>query len=90
MPASNDFISGEHTLNRYIHDFEENEKKACVSMSIEETSNSFSFWSNSNMRNLSEVSPLLRRCTYQLSSITPGTKIKLKNFKEKVINGSSY
>lgn len=78
VSADDDFISGEESLCKYIQDFEEYEKKACVSMSMEETSNSLSFWNTPNAKTLNEVSPLLRRCTYQLSSLTPGKRKKMK------------
>lgn len=72
VSAAEDFITGEQSLGKYIQEYEEHEKKACVSMSTEETPNSLSFWNTSNSRSINEVSPLLRRCTYQLSTLAPG------------------
>ncbi|KAL0278164.1 UNVERIFIED_CONTAM: hypothetical protein PYX00_000065 [Menopon gallinae] len=66
-----DFITDEQSLSRYIQDYEDYEKKAAISTNVQETSNSFSFWSPSNSSNLNEVSPILRRCTYQLSILSP-------------------
>ncbi|KAK6630119.1 hypothetical protein RUM44_005670 [Polyplax serrata] len=71
VSAAEDFITGEQSLGKYIQEYEEHEKKACVSMSTEETPNSLSFWNTSNSRSINEVSPLLRRCTYQLSTLAP-------------------
>lgn len=67
-----DFITDEYSLRRYIQDYEDYEKKAAISTNVQETSNSFSFWSPSYSSNLNEVSPILRRCTYQLSSLSTG------------------
>ena len=72
VTTKEEFINDEHSLTQYIHDFEEHEKKASVSMSVEQPSNFMSFWNNSGSRNVNEVSPLLRRCTYQLASLNPG------------------
>lgn len=77
--STEEFISDERSLNQYIHDYEEHEKKASVSMSVEQPSNLLSFWNNSSSRNVNEVSPLLRRCTYQLAPLTPGMYIKVVN-----------
>ncbi|XP_034937336.1 transmembrane protein 209 [Chelonus insularis] len=61
-------IQDEVELQNYLKDVTEREKKTTHSTNIDQPSNLLSsFWSHPATRNPSEVSPLLRRCAYQLA-----------------------
>ncbi|KAK3909516.1 Transmembrane protein 209 [Frankliniella fusca] len=71
MPTtpSSEFIGDEDSLTNYLRDFDSHEKSSTHAASIEQPTNLLSsFWSHPASRTAGEVSPLLRRCTYQLAS----------------------
>lgn len=66
--TSEDLIQNEKELQSYLE--EARQKKHVLSTDIDQPSNLLSsFWSHPAIRNPGEVSPLLRRCTYQLAPI---------------------
>lgn len=66
-----EFIGNEDDLSQYLKDFESHEKSSIHAASIEQPKNLLSsYWSHPASRTAGEVSPLLRRCTYQLAPHT--------------------
>lgn len=71
--TSEDLIQSEKELQNYLE--ETRQKKHVLSTDIDQPSNLLSsFWSHPAMRNPGEVSPLLRRCAYQLAPIVDKSK----------------
>lgn len=61
-------IQDEIELQTYLKEVSERERKTTHSTNIDQPSNLLSsFWSHPATRNPTEISPLLRRCAYQLS-----------------------
>ncbi|XP_054278113.1 transmembrane protein 209-like isoform X2 [Macrosteles quadrilineatus] len=67
LPTS-EIIQDESSLNQYLKEYETLERSSIVETSMEQPSNMLSgFWCHPASRTTTEVSPLLRRCTYQMS-----------------------
>lgn len=61
-------IQDETELQHYLEDISERERKNILSTTVDQPSNLLSsFWSHPATRNPGEVSPMLRRCAYQLA-----------------------
>ncbi|CAG5101610.1 Similar to Tmem209: Transmembrane protein 209 (Mus musculus) [Cotesia congregata] len=68
-------IQDEIELQNYLKDVTERERKTSHSTAVDQPSNLLSsFWSHPAMRNPGEISPLLRRCAYQLAPTVDKTK----------------
>ncbi|XP_015119339.1 transmembrane protein 209 [Diachasma alloeum] len=68
-------IQDETELRNYLKDISERERKTTLSTSVDQPSNLLSsFWSHPATRNPGEVSPMLRRCAYQLAPTIDKTK----------------
>ncbi|KAK0077979.1 hypothetical protein PV325_003214 [Microctonus aethiopoides] len=68
-------IQDEIELQTYLKEVSERERKTTHSTNIDQPSNLLSsFWSHPATRNPTEISPLLRRCAYQLSPTIDKTK----------------
>uniref|UniRef100_A0A1B6FSW8 Transmembrane protein 209 n=1 Tax=Cuerna arida TaxID=1464854 RepID=A0A1B6FSW8_9HEMI len=66
--ATSEVIQDESALQQYLREFESLEKSSVVENSMEQPSNMLSgFWSHPASRTATDISPLLRRCTYQMS-----------------------
>ncbi|XP_050475588.1 transmembrane protein 209 [Bombus huntii] len=71
--TSEDLIQNERELKNYLE--EAHQKKHVLSTDIDQPSNLLSsFWSHPAIRSPGEVSPLLRRCAYQLAPIIDKSK----------------
>ncbi|KAK9293787.1 hypothetical protein QLX08_011349 [Tetragonisca angustula] len=71
--TSEDLIQSERELKSYLE--EAHQKKHILSTDIDQPSNLLSsFWSHPAIRSPGEVSPLLRRCAYQLAPIIDKSK----------------
>ncbi|CAK9817499.1 Transmembrane protein 209 [Anthophora plagiata] len=71
--TSEDLIQNEKELQHYLE--EARQKKRVLSTDIDQPSNLLSsFWSHPAIRSPGEVSPLLRRCAYQLAPIIDKSK----------------
>lgn len=69
--TSEDLIQDEEGLESYLKEVAQQEKKFNHSKSVDQPSNLLSsFWSHSATRSPNEVSPLLRKCAYQLAPTT--------------------
>jgi len=65
--ANEDLIQDECELENYLKEVEQ-QRKCVLSTTVDQPSNLLSsFWSHPATRSPSEVSPLLRRCAYQLA-----------------------
>lgn len=61
-------IQDETELRNYLKEIVDRERKSTHSANIDQPSNLLSsFWSHPATRNPGEVSPMLRRCAYQLA-----------------------
>lgn len=69
-------IQDQVELQNYLKDITERERKSCLhSTNVDQPSNLLSsFWSHPATRSPSEISPMLRRCAYQLSPTVDKTK----------------
>ncbi|XP_066582864.1 transmembrane protein 209 isoform X2 [Prorops nasuta] len=80
--TSDDLIEDEAELQNYLKEVAQRDRRSVNSTNIDQPSNLLSsFWSHPAIRSPNEVSPLLRRCAYQLSptidkskSISPGVE----------------
>lgn len=74
--AGEDLIQDESELQNYLKEVSNKERKATHSTNMDQPSNLLSsFWSHPATRSPGEVSPMLRRCAYQLAP-TVGKKKK--------------
>ncbi|XP_011880588.1 PREDICTED: transmembrane protein 209 [Vollenhovia emeryi] len=72
--ANEDLIQDECELESYLKEVEQ-QRKCALSTNVDQPSNLLSsFWSHPATRSPSEVSPLLRRCAYQLAPTIDKTK----------------
>lgn len=75
--TNENFIEDECELENYLKEIEQ-QRKHTLSTNIDQPSNLLSsFWSHPAVRSPNEVSPLLRRCTYQLACTTGKSVIYL-------------
>lgn len=66
--TNEDLIQDEVELQNYLKQVSQKERKSVLSSNVDQPSNLLSsFWSHPAIRSPSEVSPLLRRCAYQLA-----------------------
>ncbi|XP_015588188.1 transmembrane protein 209 isoform X2 [Cephus cinctus] len=73
--TSENLIQDETQLQSYLKEIARQERKSACSMSIDQPSNLLSsFWSHPAVRSPSEVSPMLRRCAYQLAPTVDNSK----------------
>lgn len=74
--TNEDLIQDECELESYLKEVEQ-QRKCVLSTTVDQPSNLLSsFWSHPATRSPGEVSPLLRRCAYQLAP-TIGNKSKI-------------
>lgn len=73
--AGEDLIQDESELQSYLKEVASKEKKTTHSTSMDQPSNLLSsFWSHPATRSPGEVSPMLRRCAYQLAPTVDKSK----------------
>ncbi|XP_011304655.1 transmembrane protein 209 [Fopius arisanus] len=73
--TSEGMIQDESDLQNYLKDISERERKTSLATSMDQPSNLLSsFWSHPATRNPGEISPMLRRCAYQLAPTIDKTK----------------
>ncbi|XP_012272889.1 transmembrane protein 209 isoform X2 [Orussus abietinus] len=70
-----DLIQDEEQLQSYLKEVARRERKSACSTNIDQPSNLLSsFWSHPAIRSPGEVSPMLRRCAYQLAPTVDKSK----------------
>lgn len=68
-----DFITDETDLERYLKEFDVNTKVQNLSTQNQQPSNLLSsFWSHPVTKTAKDMSTFLKRCTYQMSTQSPG------------------
>lgn len=76
--TNEDLIQDECELDSYLKEIEQ-QRKYILSTKVDQPSNLLSsFWSHPATRTPGEVSPLLRRCTYQLAPTIGKLEIHFK------------
>lgn len=71
-PSSREVIQDEQSLSHYLKGYENFEKNSVISTSTEQPSNLLStYWSHPASRSSADVSPVLKRCVYQIAPPSP-------------------
>lgn len=80
--AGEDFIQDQAELQNYLKEVVNRERKSTHSTNVDQPSNLLSsFWSHPATRSPREVSPMLRRCAYQLAPTIGKKCILQRNMK---------
>lgn len=73
-------ITDEASLQKYLNEHEKNEKNIKVVNKAQQSSNLLSsFWSHPVTKTAKDMSTFLKKCQYQLSTLSPGKSLYIIN-----------